>query len=251
MKLYGDYHTHTIYSHGKGTVRQNVERARELGLKQIAITDHGLNHIICGLRWWKVEKIIKEVNELRQEYKDIDILVGVESNLIGSNGQIDLTAEQIKYFDIILCGFHLPAKPATLKDFCGMYRKPYLHMKMNEKDKIRSTSAYVQAIEKYPIDIVTHLNQRIQVNCKDVAKACEKYGTYVELATRHQTLCDKDYEDLLSTNCRFIIDTDAHKIETIGDTNDIEDIIKKYQIPLDRIDNINGNTPNFRSQRKK
>ena len=39
MLLYGDYHTHTIYSrfhHGKGTVLENASVAAEKGLKEIA-----------------------------------------------------------------------------------------------------------------------------------------------------------------------------------------------------------------------
>ncbi len=59
MKIIGDYHTHTIYSHGKGTIRENVEAAIERGLEEIAICDHGPGHIIYGakekiyLKWEK------------------------------------------------------------------------------------------------------------------------------------------------------------------------------------------------------
>ena len=28
----GDYHTHTVYSHGKGSVFDNARRAKEIGL---------------------------------------------------------------------------------------------------------------------------------------------------------------------------------------------------------------------------
>jgi len=39
MLLTGDYHTHTIYSHGKETVLENAERAKQLGIKQLGISD--------------------------------------------------------------------------------------------------------------------------------------------------------------------------------------------------------------------
>ena len=59
MLLYGDYHTHSIYSrnhHGKGTVLENASVAADKGLKQIAITDHGFNHEFFGIRRKKYTK---------------------------------------------------------------------------------------------------------------------------------------------------------------------------------------------------
>ena len=50
MKLTADYHTHTPYSHGKGTVDENAARAKALGLKQLGITDHGFAQLAFGLR---------------------------------------------------------------------------------------------------------------------------------------------------------------------------------------------------------
>ena len=50
MKLTGDYHTHTYYSHGKGSPRENVLAAVALGLKSVAITEHASAHIFYGVR---------------------------------------------------------------------------------------------------------------------------------------------------------------------------------------------------------
>ena len=50
MYLTADYHTHTPYSHGKNTVLENAVAAKAKGLKEIAITDHGFNHILFGLK---------------------------------------------------------------------------------------------------------------------------------------------------------------------------------------------------------
>jgi predicted metal-dependent phosphoesterase TrpH len=35
--LVADYHTHTRYSHGKGTILENVEAARKKGLKKLPL----------------------------------------------------------------------------------------------------------------------------------------------------------------------------------------------------------------------
>ena len=50
MILTADYHTHTPYSHGKNTVLENAVAAKEKGLKQLGITDHGFNHLLFGLK---------------------------------------------------------------------------------------------------------------------------------------------------------------------------------------------------------
>ena len=72
--ILGDYHTHTIYSHGKGTVHENVEAARKAGLKEIAMSDHGPGHVIYSLKPKKMPKIFLDVQKER-EIGDINVLL--------------------------------------------------------------------------------------------------------------------------------------------------------------------------------
>ena len=60
MILTADYHTHTPYSHGKNTVMENVAKAKEEGLKQLAISDHGFSHVVYGLRRGKLNSYIAD-----------------------------------------------------------------------------------------------------------------------------------------------------------------------------------------------
>ena len=55
MILFGDYHTHTIYTHGKSTIEENVLVAIKKGLKEVAITEHSYKHLLILLK----EKILK------------------------------------------------------------------------------------------------------------------------------------------------------------------------------------------------
>ncbi|MDE7076840.1 MAG: PHP domain-containing protein, partial [Clostridia bacterium] len=63
MILTADYHTHTPYSHGKNTVLENATAAKKLGLKEIAITDHGFNHLLFGLKRKKLSDLRAEIRE--------------------------------------------------------------------------------------------------------------------------------------------------------------------------------------------
>ena len=67
MLLTGDYHTHTTYSHGKGTVLENALAAKEKGLKEIAITDHGFEQMAFGIKRKKVPQLIKDCREATEK----------------------------------------------------------------------------------------------------------------------------------------------------------------------------------------
>lgn len=63
MIITADYHTHTNYSHGKGTPEENVLAAIEKGLRRIAISEHAGAHLFmacaepgwpgCGAKWMR------------------------------------------------------------------------------------------------------------------------------------------------------------------------------------------------------
>ena len=50
MQILADYHTHTKYSHGKGTIEENVLEAISKGIKTIGISDHGYKHLAYGIK---------------------------------------------------------------------------------------------------------------------------------------------------------------------------------------------------------
>ena len=80
MLLTGDYHTHTIYSHGSGTVMDNAVAAKELGLKEIAITDHGFEQMAFGIKRKKVPQLIADCKEATEK-TGVKVYVGMEANL--------------------------------------------------------------------------------------------------------------------------------------------------------------------------
>ena len=45
MEILADYHTHTVYSHGKGSIEDNVKVAISKGIKKIGISDHGYKNV--------------------------------------------------------------------------------------------------------------------------------------------------------------------------------------------------------------
>ena len=56
-----DHHTHTIYSHGKGTILDNVRAAAAKGIRSIAITDHGPGHLTYGIKMEQLPQMRKDI----------------------------------------------------------------------------------------------------------------------------------------------------------------------------------------------
>lgn len=81
---------------------------------------------------------------------------------------------------------------------------------------------------------------------EEVAKAARDYGTYIELNSKKKHLSDEELERVRDTGVRFLVNSDAHSVDRIGDTALVDEQLERVKIPRDRIDNIDGRLPNFR-----
>ena len=99
MKLLYDYHTHSVFSHGTGTIEENVIIAKQKGLKEIAITDHGFEHFAFAVKRKNLKKMREECNRLSEKY-GIKVLLGIEANLLDKTGKIDIKEDDKKYLDM-------------------------------------------------------------------------------------------------------------------------------------------------------
>ena len=66
MQILADYHTHTKYSHGKGTIEENVLEAISKGIKTIGISDHGYKHLAYGIKLNDIYKMREEIDKLNE-----------------------------------------------------------------------------------------------------------------------------------------------------------------------------------------
>lgn len=249
MILTGDYHTHTPYSHGKNTVLENTIAAKKLGLKEIAITDHGFNHLLFGLKRSRLGDLRAEIEEAKR-LTGLNVLMGMESNLISLDGQTDMKESDLPYFDIYLCGIHEVLKYSGLSDAYNIMFKNYVAYKMGKRpsEKViqKTTRAYVSAVKKNPIDILTHINYKCCCDLKEVAQVCADYGTYIEINTKKRHVSAEELNLMASTGVRFVIDSDAHSADRVGDTAIAEQLLAEADVSLEQIDNIDGRRPEFR-----
>ena len=119
--------------------------------------------------------------------------------------------------------------------------------KTSQKLIDNNTKAYLNVIKKNPIDAVTHLNYLCRANALEVAKCAADYGTYIELNSKKTHLTDDELCDIVAkTDARFIINSDAHSADRVGEIKLVEEQLDRVNFPKERIDNIDGRYPNFR-----
>ena len=66
--IFADLHTHTTYSHGKGSVEDNVRAAKFRGLSCLAVTDHGVRHPLVGVKREKFAAMRRDVSAAAEKY---------------------------------------------------------------------------------------------------------------------------------------------------------------------------------------
>jgi putative hydrolase len=179
MILTADYHTHTPYSHGKNTVLENALAAKEQGLKEIGITDHGFAHLAFGLKRRKVSAL-KEDCKNASEQTGVKVLVGVEANILGESGKTDFKVSDYENFDLFVCGKHVLVGYENCKAwrryFGGNFIVDKFGKKPSEKLVQYNTNAYINTIKNNPVDILSHIHFLTPCNVKEVAKCAADYG---------------------------------------------------------------------------
>ena len=249
MILTSDYHTHTVYSHGKGQIIDNATVAKQKGLLEIGISDHGFSHPAFGLTGRKIPKMKAECQKATEQ-TGVKILLGIESNIIGTDGTVDLKPNRYDDFDIFLAGIHkfVLYKFGTIFSlFIPNFLTDTFKVKSVSKSLIKeNTKTFINVIKTNPVDVITHLNFCCFADAVEVAKAAADYGTFIELNAKKTHLSDEEINKMLDTGVQFILNSDAHTPDRVGEISLVEKLLSRVNIPEDRIVNINGKLPNFR-----
>ena len=231
-----DHHTHTTFSHGKGSIEDNVKVAVSKGLKSIAITDHGPGHLTYGIDRNKIKVMRDEIERLKLAYPQIEILLGVEANTVRVAPYIDLTEEDKKDLDIVLAGYHygiLKAGmvPNYISDHTGLFGG-------DSSLKVANTAMILNALYENDIAILTHPGDKGPFDIEDIAKACVDTDTMIEINAKHKHLTIEEIKTAAKYDVKFVIGSDAHISSKVGSFE--EPLMRALQAGLEpeRIVNI-------------
>jgi len=242
MKIWADYHTHTRYSHGTGTIEQNVEAAIKKGLRVIGISEHGPGNIGLRIRLEDFYRMREEIEKLRIKYRDIQILLGCEANVISLDGDLDIPDHVLSILDYKMVGLHPLIWPRSLKDGFGllvenMISKLIRNADLLEKVMKQNTMALVRAISKNNINIVTHPGLHLPIDTAELARAAAECGTALEINSGHGYMT-KEYVIIAKKNgAKFVIGSDAHQPKNVGNFRKALEIIREVGLSEDDIIN--------------
>ncbi len=235
MQILADYHTHTKYSHGKGTIEENVLEAISKGIKIIGISDHGYKHLAYGIKLNDIYKMREEIDKLNEKYSNIEILLGMECNILDSYGNIDINDKIIENCDYIMAGYHFASTPTSLKSMlnhCNNY------IIKNEMAKDYNTNAIINSMKNNDIFIITHPGDKGDVYIEEIAKVAKNTDTRLEINSSHGFLNSNQLVKIKGIGNKFIIGSDAHVPHNVGNFDLAMKIIKEAGVDLSLIENI-------------
>jgi putative hydrolase len=215
-KVQYDYHTHTVYSHGKGTIEENVRKASEKGLSGIAISDHGPGHVFYGVNQGKIQNMRKEIKQLRNVYKDMDIFLSVEANILNIGNCLDVAEQEIREYDFIIAGYHFGVKNGyCVRNF--LYNLSKISFSGRKNLMRKNTDMVIKAIYENPIKILTHPGDKAPFDIIEIAKACADRGTLLEISAHHKNLTVEEIKQVSKIDVKFIVSSDAHIPDKVGE----------------------------------
>jgi putative hydrolase len=211
-RIISDLHTHTVFSHGKGTPEENVLAAIRCGLRRVAVSEHAGGHVFYGVRGEKLLRLRREIDRLAAKYANrIEVLMGYECNLAGF-GLCDAPKER-SMFDVLLLAYHKGVVP---RDSLGraMMREA---LGLGRADPVAVANALLAAAETYRIDIFSHPGAYVKADITTLAKGAKELGAMLELNGSRVTLSPEEARTAYRLGAKLCVNSDAHTPARVGD----------------------------------
>lgn len=192
----GNLHTHTDYSDGENSIREIVDKALEFKYEYIGITDHSKSASYAGgLSVDELKKQIDEIDELREEFKDIEILKGIESD-IGAGGELDYSEEILEELDFVVGAIHSGFKKNVTERMKTALENPHL------KILAHPTGRLLSGRDGYDFNL-----EEVMQKAKEEDKVLEINAYYDRL-----DLNDIHSKEAYEMGNKMVINTDAHTL---------------------------------------
>lgn len=142
MKYCFDLHTHTIASgHAYSTLQEMIEAAQKKGLKLLGISDHAPCMPGSAYIYY-----FQNLRVIPKSYDGLQLMTGVEANIIDHNGKIDMSPEDLRFLDYVIASLHPPCirsstKKNNTKALIKTMENPYVNI-IGHPDDLRFPMDY-------------------------------------------------------------------------------------------------------------
>lgn len=238
--LKADYHTHTVYSHGKGTIADNVEAARARGLDLLGIADHGPGHKGFGIRRKDLFKMRREIDALSEGLEGFELKLGLEANISMTDGSLDVDDAMEEVLDYLMAGYHFGTVDRPILTSARIHFYNYLSEFSNSIERrirIVNTRAIVRAMESYDLFALTHPGAKGPVFMEELIDAALANDVLLEVNNKHGHLTVEELAMAAERGAYCLIGSDAHHPSDIGEAADAFDRVTRSGIDPDLIVN--------------
>lgn len=224
MKIYFDFHTHTMASgHAYSTLTENIECARKQGLTAYGFSDHSekLPGAPNNLYFTNFKVLPKEIN-------GVQLYAGVEINIMDYDGTIDVCDRILSKVHYAIASLHPPCIEFGTKE---QNTNAIIKAMQNEKIKIIGHPDD----SRYPLDYdivvseAAKTNTILEVNCSSLKPNALREGA-VDNVKLMLAKC-------VEYNAKVILGTDSHYCGDVGDFTYALNIIKEVDFPKELIVN--------------
>ena len=218
MKCLLDVHTHTVASgHAFSSLQEMVDAAAEKGLQILGITEHA-----PGIPGTCAPIYFRNLHVVPRHIKGVDLLLGVELNIIDYKGTVDLDEAMLKMLDIRIAGLHsLCYTPGTVEE---------------------NTDAVIGAIRNPYVNIISHPGDGTALlQFEPIVLAAKESGTLLEInnsslnPVRHKVMARKNNLEILRLCKQYevpvILGSDAHISYDIANYCWIYELLQLAEFP--------------------
>jgi len=207
--LYTDKHIHSTWTDGEGSIPQIAQRAWEIGLKTIAITDHIRETSTYFAQY------DKEIKKIRKQMS-VEILAGFEAKIKNFDGEVDAPKDVLKIAEIRIASVH--RFPLGRK----LYSPKEFDKKICQEIELELSIA---AIKKGQANVLGHpggmslrkYNEFPLEFFEEIIAECKKQEMVFDLDCSYHAAIYPDLKPILQKHNPLIsLGSDAHKLSELG-----------------------------------
>ena len=213
-----DVHTHSIASgHAYSTIQEMAQRASEIGLEILGITEHATN-----LPGAPLDIYFKNLHVVPRQMCGVRLLMGVELNILDTRGTLDYGEEILKNLDLRIAGIHSLCWQGGTKD--------------------ENTQGMISAIRNPWVQIISHPGDgTADLHFEPIVLAAKETHTLLELnnsslnPVRHKVTAHDNFCEILRLCRRYevpiILGSDAHISFSIADYRFCTPLLEETDFP--------------------